>query len=203
MDPLFVLGAAETIITHATRIKGFITACTTNQKMCNALGERVERLKELAEELKRRPQVLVLKQVENVVGVMATAMQAVKKYSNMKRALAVIFAVHIKGEFAEINDALDSVLLGMIVIGEAVTQAENHVIIGTFSCWVRSKCCWTYVVFQAPVFGSLAFQLLHSPSDEMNRFHHWSFLMLLWFILRFEIESCPVLSLPQNHPSIC
>ena len=52
MDPLSVLGTAETILTEVNRIREFVDAVKTNTKKCNALWERVERLEEIAEGLK-------------------------------------------------------------------------------------------------------------------------------------------------------
>ena len=51
MDPLSVLGTAETILTEVNRIRDFVDAVKTNTKKCKALWERVQRLKEIAEGL--------------------------------------------------------------------------------------------------------------------------------------------------------
>ena len=39
-----------------------------------------------------------------------SAEEAVGKYCNIKRAMKLIFAVPMKGEFADVNEALGSVL---------------------------------------------------------------------------------------------
>ena len=51
MDPLSVLGTAETILTEVNRIGDFVDAVKTNTKKCKALWERVQRLEEIAEGL--------------------------------------------------------------------------------------------------------------------------------------------------------
>ena len=51
MDPLSVLGTAETILTEVNRIREFVDAVKTNTKKCKALWERVQRLEEIAEGL--------------------------------------------------------------------------------------------------------------------------------------------------------
>ena len=44
--------------------------------------------------------------------VVESAEEAVGKYCNIKRAMKLIFAIPMKGEFADVNEALDSVLQG-------------------------------------------------------------------------------------------
>ena len=112
MDPLSVLGTAETILTEVNRIREFVDAVKTNTKKCKALWERVQRLEEIAEGLKQHPEWLSIKQIESIMTVVESAEEAVGKYCNIKRAMKLIFAVPMKGEFADVNEALDSVLQG-------------------------------------------------------------------------------------------
>ena len=51
MDPLSMLGTAETILTEVNRIGDFVDAVKTNTKKCKALWERVQRLEVIAEGL--------------------------------------------------------------------------------------------------------------------------------------------------------
>ena len=51
MDPLSVLGTAETILTEVNRIGDFVDAVKTNTKKYKALWERVQRLEEIVEGL--------------------------------------------------------------------------------------------------------------------------------------------------------
>lgn len=122
MDPLSVLGAAESIITHANRIKGFIDASKTNTKRCDALCGRLERLREVAVKIEQHPEQasrLSADQVQNVKAVLESVEATVRKYYRMRRAVKVIFAVPLKQEFTELNEELDSVLLG---IGSGVEE---------------------------------------------------------------------------------
>ena len=112
MDPLSMLGTAETILTEVNRIREFVDAVKTNTKKCKALWERVQRLEEIAEGLKQHPEWLSIKQIESIMTVVESAEEAVGKYCNIKRAMKLIFAVPMKGEFADVNEALDSVLQG-------------------------------------------------------------------------------------------
>ena len=58
MDPLFVLGTAETILTEVNRIRDFVDAVKTNTKKCKVLWERVQRLEQIGEGLKQHPEWL-------------------------------------------------------------------------------------------------------------------------------------------------
>ena len=110
MDPLSVLGTAETILTEVNRIGDFVDAVKTNTKKCKALWERVQRLEEIAEGLKQHPERLSSKQIESIMTVVESVEATVGKYYSIKRAMKLIFAVPMKGEFADVNEALDSVL---------------------------------------------------------------------------------------------
>ena len=112
MDPLSVLDTAETILTEVNRIREFVDAVKTNTKKCKALWERVQSLKEIAEGLTQHPEWLSSKQIESIMTVVESAEKAVGKYCNIKGAMKLIFAVPMKGEFANVNEALDSVLQG-------------------------------------------------------------------------------------------
>lgn len=126
MDPLSLLGAAETIIIQANRIRETIDAAKTNARKCRALWERVQRLQQIAQELlcKQRMGTLLSGMMKNVMAVMDRAEETVKKFVKLKRAWRIVLAVHIKGEFAEINDALDSVLQGIQTQLAAKIQEE-------------------------------------------------------------------------------
>ena len=72
----------------------------------------MQRLKEIAEGLKQHPKRLLSKQIEIIMTVVESVEAAVGKYYKIKWAMKLIFAVPMKGEFADVNEALDSVLQG-------------------------------------------------------------------------------------------
>ena len=115
MDPLSVLGAADTIVSQANRILEVVDAARTNTKKCRALGERVRRLQQVAQDISRRENQGRLSSIvlKNVMTVMESVEESVKKYSRLNRARRLVFAVHIEAEFTELNNALDSVLQGI------------------------------------------------------------------------------------------
>ena len=84
MDPLSVLGTAETNLTEVNCIRDFVDAVKTNTKKCKALWERVQRLEEIAEGLKQHPERLSSKQIERIMIVVESAEAAVGKYYNIK-----------------------------------------------------------------------------------------------------------------------
>ena len=54
---------------------------------------------------------MVVKQADRKLSIVVeSAEEAVGKYCNIKRAMKLIFAVPMKGGFADVNEALDSVL---------------------------------------------------------------------------------------------
>ena len=107
-----MLGTTETILTEVNRIRDFVDAVKTNTKKCKAVWERVQRLEEIAEGLKQHPERLSSKQIESIMTVVESAEAAVGKYYNIKRTMKLIFAVPMKGGFADVNEALDSLLQG-------------------------------------------------------------------------------------------
>ena len=64
------------------------------------------------EGLEQYPKRLSSKQIESIMTIVESANAAVGKYYNIKRAMKLIFVVPMKGEFADVNEALDSVLQG-------------------------------------------------------------------------------------------
>ena len=69
-------------------------------------------MEEIVEGLTQHPEWLSSKQIESIMTVVESAEEAVGKYCNIKWAMKLIFAVPMKGEFADVNEALDSVLQG-------------------------------------------------------------------------------------------
>ena len=112
MDSLSVLVTAETILTEVNHIRDFVDAVKTKTKKCKALWKRVQRLEQIAEGFKQHPERLSSKHIESIMIVVESAEAAVGKYYNIKRAMKLIFAVPRKGGFADVNEALDSVLQG-------------------------------------------------------------------------------------------
>ena len=50
------------------------------------------------------------KQIESIMIVVESVEATAGKYYSIKRAMKLIFAVPMKGEFVDVNEALDSVL---------------------------------------------------------------------------------------------
>eukprot|EP00803_Ostreobium_quekettii_P002365 evm.model.scf_336.4 EVM.evm.TU.scf_336.4 scf_336:53327-55425(+) len=111
MDPL---SAADVVFNHAERIMNFVAAAKTNTKKCDEVLRRVERLREVAEKIRRHPDQVLDRQIENVDRVMDNANEAAKKYcgakKGLRRALRFIRSSQINKEFADLNASLDSVL---------------------------------------------------------------------------------------------
>ena len=59
------------------------------------------------EGLTQHPEWLSHKQIESIMTVGESAEEAVGKYCNIKWAMKLIFAVPMKGEFADVNEALE------------------------------------------------------------------------------------------------
>ena len=80
MDPLYVPCIAETILTQVNHIREFVNVVKTNTKKCKTLWERVQRLEEIVEGLKRHPEWFSSKQIESTMTLVESTEEAVGKY---------------------------------------------------------------------------------------------------------------------------
>ena len=110
MDPC---GIQDTIRSYATSITTFADEAKRNKSKCQLVKMQVENIKLSADKITNlKPDRAWMKLIFNLKDALKGAEEIVKKYSQIRRALSVVFAHKIKREFANVNEALDQLQHG-------------------------------------------------------------------------------------------
>ena len=111
-----VFGIASSIIAMAQQIHGMMGEAKHNKTKCQVISRHVKQLSEVVEQIKNKPEPVLEGPLRSVGDLMNDTLMFVESYNNMGRVKRFLRAVAIKEDFASLVQALDSQLLGMVVL---------------------------------------------------------------------------------------